>query len=189
MTTRFVDELAYQHLTEEGSLTRYEVWQALRHWTSEELAKACKAARECRYSEVELAEAYTRLRLANAADLGFTYAKRAMAGDKALRYRDLTKERRLWYVLGEHHEAHVIRIQRENLEDMKREDPAIYEQMVKSFGEKELHIPSPDEIAAKYDLAVADVIEVIRQDECRRQEKMAQIRQKHMRHAKPKLVK
>lgn len=97
MPASFLQELAYQYLTDKESLDRTQVWKALRDHSDVELATECKMSlglERSPFSESDLAGAFSQLRIANAGDLGVYALKLLGGGNMPLRARDLSPRKR-----------------------------------------------------------------------------------------------
>ena len=104
MPASFLQEMAYQFLTDKENLDRVQVWKEFRRHSDEELAFQCKAAlglERSPFSDQEIISAFARLRVANAGDLGVYAQKLLGGGNVPLRAKDLTDAKRVQLALLE----------------------------------------------------------------------------------------
>ncbi len=90
MPASFLQEMAYQYLTDKETRDRVQVWQAFRQHSDAELAAQCKerlGLERSPFSTQELTEAFAQLRVANAGDLGVYALKLLGGGNLPLRPR------------------------------------------------------------------------------------------------------
>ncbi|MFY0990925.1 hypothetical protein [Halomonas sp. C05BenzN] len=104
MPASFLQEMAYQYLTDKETRDRVQVWQAFRQHSDAELAVQCKVhlgLERSPFTDQELTEAFAQLRVANAGDLGVYALKLLGGGNLPLRPRDLTETKRVQLALLE----------------------------------------------------------------------------------------
>lgn len=104
MPASFLQEMAYQYLTDKETRDRVQVWQAFRQHSDAELAVQCKnhlGLERSPFSDQQLTEAFAQLRVANAGDLGVYVLKLLGGGNLPLRPRDLTEGKRVQLALLE----------------------------------------------------------------------------------------
>lgn len=104
MPASFLQEMAYQFLTDKETLDRVQVWQAFRRHSDEELATQCKTSlglERSPFTDQEIISAFTKLRVANAGDLGVYALKLLGGGNVPLRAKDLTDTKRVQLALLE----------------------------------------------------------------------------------------
>ncbi|PXX95948.1 hypothetical protein [Halomonas sp. LBP4] len=104
MPASFLQEMAYQYLTDKETLDRVQVWQAFRRHSDAELAAQCKAAlglERSPFTDQDITDAFYQLRVANAGDLGIYALKILGGGNMPLRTHDLTDAKRIQLALLE----------------------------------------------------------------------------------------